>query len=305
MGSPSRQVPRSRQLIVTADDFGVDVRVNEAVERAFTQGILTSASLMVGADAASDAVERARRLPGLAVGLHITLADGRPVLSAKRIPALVDREGRFRNDLFGSGVRWFFRPAVRRQLAAEIDAQFAAFVRTGLVLDHANAHKHLHLHPTVGSLIVRIGRGYGLSALRIPDEPRRIVRRADPKTRIPRSFLRPVLSMLRRRAASAHLMVNDHAFGLAWSGAMTEERLLALIPLLPAGISELYAHPATGDSSTMPHAVPSYRYRDELDALTSPRVRAALDAAGITPTRFSSLAAAPPRAVAARRAEPA
>lgn len=288
--SPASQAPRPRQLIVTADDFGVDVRVNAAVEQAFTQGILTGASLMMGGDAVADAVERARRLPGLAVGLHVTLADGRPVLPPSRIPALVGPDGKFRNGLLGAGLRWFFSPSVRHQLAAEIDAQFAAFVRTGLVLDHANAHKHLHLHPTVGRLIVRIGRGYGLSAIRIPHEPRRIVRRADPGLAVPRSFLWPVLSVLRRRAADAHLMTNDRVFGLAWSGAVTEERLLALIPLLPPGISEIYAHPATEDAASMPHAVADYRYRDELDALTSPRVRDALKAAGITPTRFSNLA---------------
>ena len=295
----------TRQLIVTADDFGVDIKVNEAVERAFTDGILTSASLMIGAPAAADAIERARRLKGLAVGLHVTLADGKPLLPPKRIPGLVDREGRFRNDLFRSGVRWFLSPSVRHQLAAEISAQFAAFVRTGLVLDHVNAHKHLHLHPTIGQLIIRIGRGYGLRSLRIPHEPRRIVARADPKHAVPRALQQPMLSLLRRKAMRAHLMVNDHVFGLAWSGALTEARLLALIPLLPPGISELYAHPATADAEDMAHGVPGYRYRDELSALTSPAVRAAIAAHGINLTRFSGLVPEPSQAAEARRAKPA
>ena len=38
--------------------------------------VLAATSLMVGADAAADAVERARRLPDLRVGLHLVLADG-------------------------------------------------------------------------------------------------------------------------------------------------------------------------------------------------------------------------------------
>lgn len=295
----------TRQLIVTADDFGVDVRVNEAVERAFLDGILTSASLMMGGEATADAVDRARRLKGLAVGLHVTLADGKPLLSPKRIPDLVDREGRFRDNLFKSGISWFFNPAVRRQVATEIDAQFAAFVRTGLVLDHANAHKHLHLHPTVGGLIVRIGRRYGLRALRIPDEPRRIVMRAEPDHAIPRTFLWPVLALLRRRAARAELLVNDRVFGLAWSGAMTEARLLALVPLLPAGVSEIYTHPATADAAAMPHAASGYRYCEELKALLSPAVRAALAENGIRLTRFSALASASRPAATAPRATPA
>lgn len=292
----------NRHLIVTADDFGVDVRVNEAVEQAFTQGILTGASLMMSGEAVADAVERAHRLKGLAIGVHLTLADGKPVLSPKRIPDLVDGQGRFRDNLFKCGVSWFFDASVRRQLRAEIDAQFAAFARTGLVLDHANAHKHLHLHPTVAALIVKIGRRYGLTALRIPAEPRRILKRVEAGQPVARNFLWPVLSSLRRRAVGADLIVNDHVFGLAWSGAMTEARLLALIPLLPAGISEIYLHPATADAASMPHAAAGYRYRDELAALTSSAVRTAIVDGGISLTRFSALASVRRPAAAAPRA---
>ena len=44
-----------KALIVTADDFGLAPEVNEAVEAAHSNGILTAASLMVGAPAAADA----------------------------------------------------------------------------------------------------------------------------------------------------------------------------------------------------------------------------------------------------------
>src|SRR5580698_1358621 len=92
-----RKMPGSdqRSLIVTADDFGLHTRVNEAVERAHRDGVLAAASLMVGADAAADAVERARRLPELRVGLHLVLADGRASSARAAVPDLVDEQGRF------------------------------------------------------------------------------------------------------------------------------------------------------------------------------------------------------------------
>ncbi len=158
------------RLIVTADDFGLHPAVNEAVELAHRDGVLRAASLMVAAPAMLDAVERARRLPGLAVGLHLVLADGVAVLPPARIPDLVDADGRFGDRMARDGVRFFFLPAVRRQLEAEIRAQFEAYAATGLPLDHVNAHKHFHLHPTVLSLILRIGRDYGLRAVRLPAE---------------------------------------------------------------------------------------------------------------------------------------
>ena len=109
---------------------------------------------MVAGAAAADAVDRARRLPGLRVGLHLVVIEGSAVLAPSAIPDLVDLAGQFPSDQAGLGVRYFFRPQVRRQLRAEIAAQYAAFAKTGLTLDHANAHKHMHLHPTVGRMLL-------------------------------------------------------------------------------------------------------------------------------------------------------
>src|SRR6185312_16149728 len=75
-----------KRLIVTADDFGASVAVNEAVEQAHRRGILTCASLMVAGEAAADAVVRARAMPKLGAGLHLVLVDGRPVLPPETVP---------------------------------------------------------------------------------------------------------------------------------------------------------------------------------------------------------------------------
>ena len=159
---------RGPGLIITADDFGLHPSVNHAVERAHREGVLAAASLMVGAPAAHDAIARARACPDLRVGLHLVLADGAPVLPPRAIPDLVDAGGRFGNRMVRDGVRFFALPRVRRQLALEIHAQFEAFAASGLALDHVNAHKHFHLHPTVLGLIIDIGRRHGLRAVRLP-----------------------------------------------------------------------------------------------------------------------------------------
>lgn len=275
------------RLIVTADDFGAHVAVNEAVEEAYSNGVLTCASLMMGQEATADAVQRAHRLKGMGVGLHVTLADGRPVSSLRHVRGLVNRDGRFRDDLVGAGIRWFVNPMIRAQLAFEINSQFQAFVATGLVLDHVNLHKHLQAHPTIGKLVVNIGRRYGMLALRVPYEPQDILRKIEPKAKLPKPIWKPLLNSLRRRIKRSNLLCDDRVFGLAWSGAMTEDRLLGLIEHLPDGLTEIYTHPATADAAAMPHAVATYKYREELAALLSPRLRAAIEARGITLTRYS------------------
>jgi hopanoid biosynthesis associated protein HpnK len=229
---------------------------------------------MVGSPAAADAVARARRLPRLCVGLHIVLVEGRPVLPPERLPDLVDANGCFRGDMGALGLDIFTRPSVRRQIAAEIEAQFEAYRATGLALDHVDAHKHFHLHPTIAGQTIAIGQRYGLRALRVPREPASVLAEVDSSAPPRRDYLTaPWAALLGHRARRAGLRIADAVFGLAWSGAMTEARLSGVLSRLSESCTEIYLHPATGDRFAG-HA-PGYRYTDELAALTAPSALAA------------------------------
>jgi chitin disaccharide deacetylase len=246
---------------------------------------------MVGAPAAADAIARARRLPSLHVGLHLVLIDGRPVLPPEQLDGLVRRDGRFDDNPLRAGLRFFVLPGARRRLATEIRAQFEAFRASGLALDHVNAHKHMHLHPTVARLVIDIGRDYGMRAVRLPAEPREALQRALSGARLPMPPPSFAVAALRRRLQRAGLAFNDHVFGIAWSGAMTEDRLLSLLPHLPAGISEVYCHPATETTPSLQEVMPGYHPTEELAALLSPRVRQRIDELGIQRVAYSEIAA--------------
>jgi chitin disaccharide deacetylase len=275
-------------LIVTADDFGLAPEVNAAVETAHKNGILTAASLMIGAPAAADAVDRARRMPSLKVGLHIVLTDGYPVSPASRLANLVDSSGRFRNDMGRSSVRIFVDPMARRQVADEIAAQFEAFHATGLQLDHVDCHKHWHLHPTIAGLILDIGQRYGMTALRVPEEPLRVLRLIEKQTSSKLSWVTSTCAvLLKARVRRRRLLAADRVFGLAWSGAMTESRVAGLLAHLPDGVTEFYFHPAT--SSSFSGAAPGYRYADELAALVAPRIVSAARGGDIRLISYSNL----------------
>jgi chitin disaccharide deacetylase len=268
-------------LIVTADDFGLHEAVNEAVGKASAAGVLTAASLMVGAPASAAAVRCARELPELRVGLHLVMADGWAVLPRRLIPALVDQDGRFANRLFVDGIRYLTLPKVRRQLEAEIRAQFTAFACTGLRLDHVNAHKHFHLHPTLLNMIVRIGREFGMHAIRVPAEPLWFATRgAIAAGAANAALLAPWLALMKRRLRAARIAYNDRVFGVTCSGSVDEATLLAILARLPPGVSEIYLHPATRTPSAMTSSMAKYRHGDELDGLLSARVRNAVVATG-------------------------
>jgi hopanoid biosynthesis associated protein HpnK len=294
-----------KRLIVTADDFGAAVEVNTAVEAAHREGVLSAASLMVGAPCAADAIARARRLPALRVGLHLTLLQGRPVLPPEAIPRLLTRRGTFLSNPAALGARLTASGAARRQLAAEIRGQFAAFSASGLRLDHCNAHLHFHLHPLVGRLIESIGADFGLRAVRLPLEPVEVLRQVERTGWSASAALTvPFARALRRRLAGANLLIAERTFGLRWSGQMSRTRLAGLIRQLPEGVSEIYLHPASG---AYPGAAPGYRYREELEALTAPEVIAACRDAAVRLGGFGDFLPAETAAVhvAERRGEPA
>ena len=225
---------------------------------------------MVTGPAAADAVRRARRLPALGVGLHLVAVEGETVLPHSA------PDGIYGSDQVRLGFEFFFSRGGRRRLAAEVAAQYRAFAATGLRLDHANAHKHMHVHPTVGRLLIETGREHGLSALRVPFEPPPLMRACGVPQGPAARALAGWTGVLRRMGRRAGLRMNDWVLGLAWSGHMTRDRLLRAAPLLPPGAGEIYFHPATGHTPAMRHAMPGYEPEAELQALIDPAVAAAL-----------------------------
>ena len=285
-----------KRLIVTADDFGLSVPVNEAVEEAHRRGILTAASLMVGAPAFEDALRRARAMPNLGVGLHLVLLDGPPVLPPDTIPDLVDPDGNMSSRPHRTGAAIFLRPSVRRQVDAEMRAQFEAFRRTGLPLDHVNGHHHYHVHPNVVTLLIALAREFDARAVRVPSEPLWRSWRAIGTGWWHRFGTTMIHFMtttpMRYRLSAAGIASNDIVFGLHDSGAMTRDRVLKFIDHLPVGTSELYSHPATRRWDGPFAPLPSYRCVEEYEALVDAEVVAAVRSRDIALIPFAALTAA-------------
>jgi hopanoid biosynthesis associated protein HpnK len=245
---------------------------------------------MVGGAAAPDAVERARRLPNLRVGLHVVLTDGAPLSPSGEVRGLVDKNGNFRNDLPLYGAQLTFDPSVKRQIEREVAAQFEAYRATGLPLDHVDGHRHFQLHPVIAGAVIAVGRRYGMRALRVPLEPWQTIAAIDPGTqrRLGR-VVAPWAAWLRRRVRAAGLVTADAVFGLAWSGAMTKPRVEALLRRLPPGVVEIYLHPGT--QNNFAGAAPGYRYTDEFAALCDPDCIAAVRQSGFAVGGYSDVQA--------------
>ena len=271
----------ARRLIINADDFGRSHSINQAVIRAHRDGVLTTASLMVNGEAFDEAVELARQHLNLGVGLHLTLVCGTASLPREKIPGLINEKGEFSNDPIRSGLAYFTRQGLRKELKAEMAAQFEKFCRTGLALDHVDGHLNMHLHPTVFALLMEDARTWNVTALRLTRDPFWLnvrLARGSWLYRISHAFIYSLLSRHARPALwRLGIRHTQQVFGLLQNARVNEEFFCKLISQLPRGDSELYSHPSLDE------------FKHEFDALISPRVRKRIEEEEIELIRYQDL----------------
>lgn len=284
----------TRRLIVTADDFGMSVEVNEAVEVAHRAGVLTCASLVTAGAAAEDAIRRAKRMPTLGVGLHLALF-GAPAQLRGEPGSRIARDGVNLGDSPATtGAAIVLSPRARAAARREIAAQFEAWRHTGLPLSHLDGHWHCHQHPAVLAMALELGKPHGLRAVRIPYENFMLsLRVAGGSARFKRLAEAighyPLALTMRHQLRRAGMRTNDWFFGKNDEGKMTAALLARLAEKLPSGVTEVDLHPATRRWPTL-HAPPAdWDPVGELHALTDPALRETIRANGVELCRWSDL----------------
>lgn len=271
----------ARRLIVNADDFGRSTSINAAVIRAHQEGILTTASLMPNEPAFDEAVALARQNPLLGVGLHLTLLCGHSALPPERIPGLVNARREFSDNPVTTGIRYFVSGHLRAQLREEISAQFERFRATGLPMDHVNGHLHFHVHPTVFPILMENATAWGITHLRLARNPFWFDTHLANGHWLYRAFHAGIHNLLSNRARpwlkERGIRHTQVVFGLLQNTRVDEDYVTKLLRALPTGDFELYSHPSLDE------------FKNEFDALISPRVKALVKAEDIQLIRYQDL----------------
>jgi hopanoid biosynthesis associated protein HpnK len=276
-----------KQLIVNADDFGLTPGVNRGILRAFQDGIVTSASLLVTGSAFEEAVELARQNPELDVGLHLTLVEEQAILGPEALRTLVDETGRFPSTSGQFFRRAFFGSINWAEVEREIAAQIARYRKTGLRLSHLNSHQHLHMFPPVFQIVRRLTRDMDDVWIRNPAGPWR----KSPDVRMKRWVQQVGLNLTCLSARALHgspfPQMPDGMYGFEASGYLTPRALGQILRNIPDGLYELICHPGEDDADTRRrYSHWGYRWAQELEALTAPEARWVLREQEIVLTSF-------------------
>ena len=278
-----------KRLIVNADDFGLSPEVNAGVIRAHRDGILGSASLMVAEPAAKAAAELTRQHPALDVGLHAVVCRGRSTLAAADLRGAVDASGRFIENPVLGGMRYFFDRSMRPKMTDELRAQVERHLELVGYLNHIDGHLNFHVHPLFADILIELAVEYKVPCIRLPRESvmttLRLRRNNVPSKLIESVIFRTLSRRTRRMMTERGLRSTDALFGLHQSGHLDEDYIVGVIDKLRDGTTELYFHPAA-DVGGIP---PSPAAQLEVEILTSPRMRDAIDRNHIELITFADL----------------
>ena len=159
------------KLIFNADDFGISQGVNEAIFKAHTQGILNSTSIMITLKYVPQALELAKQMPDLNIGLHANLTNESSVLKQNEIPLLVDENGKFKHGFVNLACLSLLHPTeLKNQAKKEIKAQIEKALSCGIKLTHLDSHRHIHMIPAIFKACMELAEEYNIPRLRFVNE---------------------------------------------------------------------------------------------------------------------------------------
>lgn len=278
-----------KNIIVNADDFGRHELINRAVERAFNIGCLKSATLMAGGVAFDDAVNLAKRLSGLGVGIHFTLANGNPILPPKEIPSLVTEEGFFHGDYIKFLKRYLSGKISLAEVRSELAAQLEKILNAGLTLTHFDSHQHLHHVPGIIEIALDLATFAGIKSMRVANTKLFDGELDSLGKLIGRLGLGSLAKLAAHCAHKKNFSTPDNFAGIVAGEAVNETFLLKLIENLQDGTTEVMLHPGTDNQTLQDFCQWNHDFEAELTAVTSPRVMSLLAEKNISAINFANL----------------
>lgn len=150
------------KIIINADDFGLTKGINEAVFKLVDAGTVTSTSVMSNIPHFKEIRQIWNRI---GIGVHLNLTTGKPVLSKKDVPTLVDSDGNF------FSLTELLRRAKKdqisqREMEDEFNAQIERIIKMGIQPDHVNSHQSLLKYPYFSPSIIRVAKRSNITRIR-------------------------------------------------------------------------------------------------------------------------------------------
>lgn len=245
-----------RFLICNADDFGIGRRITDAIVDCHVNGIISNTTLMANMPAAEYACKRAKELPSLGVGVHLTLTEGRPLSPAERVSDLIDEQGQFLPVAIQRRQLWQGRK-ILEQVQYEFTAQIERTFELGITPTHSDSHHAIHKMPIARKAMIKVLQKFNIFRARRSGGYYWTARGAAMSLRLRRVYLNCPMTL--RTVMHFWNQFLIHRAGIQTPNQKInremliptlkdpKQRLLACLANLPTGVSEMVFHPGYPD----------------------------------------------------------
>jgi len=280
-----------KKIIINADDFGLCEGVNRAVVQAHTQGILTSTTIMANMPAALRAVELAKQLPTLGVGIHLNLFQGKPVSKDPCVVRLLNTDGEFAYSPVRLSILSVVSRKIRNAIAAELAAQIQWVIDSGLKPTHLDSHKHIHNFPAIFPIVCELAKNFKIAAIRWPFEPKEVSHKPWPPPGEgggKRAAIIRTMAKINRRQNPAFFKTQT-VLGIAHTGRIDIDFLKAAIIHNRVETTEIITHPGfiNGLDPTKTRLVQQRKM--ELDALCDKKIKGYFEEAPVKLVHYGQI----------------
>ena len=264
-----------KQLIINSDDYGRTPDISRGIREAHLRGVVTSTTCMMNIPTtAADVAVACQETPNLGLGVHLVLTMGRPISAPESVPSIVDEYGSF----------FKYTPLLEHRSSLQMDevkkewrAQIAAFIQAaGRKPTHLDSHHHSsYFSPALFHGMLELAEEYGC-AIRFPFTS------LSPELEETYKQVPALVEQFRPRRP-------DVFFVNFYDATATKEDLLAIIRSVGDGTSEIMCHPGYVDDAFAKESVYNFQRARELEILTDPAIKEAINAQGIQLITFADL----------------
>jgi predicted glycoside hydrolase/deacetylase ChbG (UPF0249 family) len=150
-----------QNIIVNADDIGLNPSVNQAILYSYQQGYINSTSLLTNMDYFNQAVDLIHQHPEIVnIGLHGNFAEGKPVTDFKARHFLTANGSWDINKT--NNVLLFLNADSKAAFVSELNAQIEKALAANVKISHLDSHLHLHTLPAFLGIYITAAKKYGL-----------------------------------------------------------------------------------------------------------------------------------------------
>lgn len=276
----------STHLIVNADDYGRTPGVSRGIRHAHRHGIVTSTTAMMNMPGAAEDLRLAlQETPSLGLGVHLVLTSGRPLLPPKQVPSLVNEQGAFHSlAVFAERCGTLNLAEVQAEWQAQVEKFIAA---TGRRPTHLDSHHHVsYLAEGLFRTMLEMAQAYG-AAIRLPAS----LESADSLAGLPSEILEPAQEYSQRLLAEFQPRRPGAFFATFYDEGARPAELIRIFDRLQ-GLdlaAEIMCHPGYADPELLSGSAYARQRQGELEILTDPAVRAAIEQRDIQLVSFANL----------------